>query len=127
MSKQDPATGPGDLRSRLRVQLRAAIRARHRVAADSIRVALAAIENAEAQPIETGSPAGRHPAGPAAADVPRREIGEAGARVVVMAEIEELRQAAAGFDRLGQHEAARRVASQATVLEEILADRSAGT
>ncbi|MBX5440201.1 MAG: hypothetical protein IRZ32_01595 [Solirubrobacteraceae bacterium] len=114
----------GDLRARLRAALLAARRARDPVAAGALRTALAAIENAEAvapppRRADDGSGGSRiaGTAGPlGAGEAPRAELSEDEARAIVVAEVEERRAAAAGYEARGEAGRAARLRSEADVL-----------
>jgi aminoglycoside 6'-N-acetyltransferase len=118
------APNPTDeLRQALRDALKAGMASRDRVAVDALRVAIAAIENLEAQPLD-GSAAHRSTAiedAPASAEVPRRVVSGREVRAVVEAEVTELEAAAAGYEGLGEGEAAERARHQAEVLRSVLA------
>lgn len=120
MPEETPAPEQGDIRTRLRAELEAAIRARDRIAVAAIRVAIATIDNAEAQPLGAETQTERHLAAASASDVPRREIDESAAIAIVQAEIEAMRDAAQSYEALGDNEGARNAARQATVLDEIV-------
>ena len=115
MSESSPAAGPrgGDVRSRLRAALRAAMTARDAVAVSALRSTLAAIANAEAIPVpeapvppaDTFAPRLNAPAaanqyiagsapGLAATEAGRREVTEEEAVTIAETEAAE-RQAAA--------------------------------
>lgn len=89
-----------------------------------LRVAIAAIENAEAQPLDRTNQSELHLTGTSSSDVPRRVIDEEAARALVASELEELLAAARQYDSLGESEASARVGHQADVLREILSSRS---
>ncbi len=123
MSTSDPDTPEPtpDVRAALRGELRQRMRARDKVAVQVIRTALAAIENAEAQPLP--SPGATElqlaPAGPA--EVDRRVVTDGDARAIVAVEVDELVEAARGYRAVGQDAAADTVDAQAVVLREVLA------
>ena len=83
-----------DLTARLRAGLTAAMRARDRTAVRALRTALAAVANAEAQPVADPAPASLLADGPiagavaglGAAEVARRELSEDDVRQIVRAE-----------------------------------------
>lgn len=99
-----------ELRDRLQDALRTSLKERDRVAARAVRTALAAIANAEAV----------DPAGQAAAEVARRELGADDLASIVGAEITERRRAAATYERSGRTEHAGELHREADVLDRIL-------
>jgi uncharacterized protein len=111
-----------DIRGRLGLALREALRARDRVAASALRSALAAIGNAEAVLPPSGpAPAGNlHIAGAAegvgAAEAERRSLSEAEIGEIVRAEITERRDAAGQYERAAQADRAERLHREADVL-----------
>lgn len=109
-----------EVRAALREQLRAAMGARDRPAVQVLRSALAAIENAEAQPIEHGGPVTAVEEAPAAAEVARRVVTDADARTIVAAEIDELQAAVEQYRDLGRDDEADTLVAQAEVLRSVL-------
>jgi uncharacterized protein len=105
------------LRDDLRDRLRVALRERDRDTTATLRSALAAIDNAEAVPAPERSTTVVIGAG--AAEVARRELTEDDVRMVVEAEAEECRSAAA-IVRARDPERARGLERQAEVLEGLL-------
>lgn len=102
------------------------MRSRDRAAAATLRAALAAVDNAEAVPLDAAGPGARAGAvelsavGVRAAEVSRRTLSENEIRAVVRSEVDELRRAAqevhaADADRAAGHTAA------AELLEALLA------
>ncbi len=96
---------------------------RDRDAVAVLRSAIAAIENAEAQPADGTNATEAVLAAPGAAgagDVARREVDEVEARAIVAAEIVELDGAARAYRSAGAVGAADRVEAQAAVLRSVL-------
>ena len=109
--------GDGGIRAELRRHLRERMAARDRGGASALRSAIAAIENAEAQPSAAGTATDAALAAPVAAgagDVARREVGEAEARSIVVAEIAELDAAADEYRAAGTPAAAEPLVAQAS-------------
>lgn len=115
------------MRTSLRRDLTAALKARDRVAVTALRSALAAIENAEALP--TGHSSHRvveseHIAGSAvgvgAADAERRHLAEADLHAIVEKEVHERSAAAGEYERTGRDDLAERLRSEAEVLSRYL-------
>lgn len=114
------------IRGRLHAALRDALRARDRVAMSALRSALAAIDNAGAVPPEP-APAvatGPHIAGAVtghgAGEVPRRALATGETEQIVRAGIAERSAAAAGYERAGHAEQARRLRAEAAILASAL-------
>lgn len=113
----------GSVRVALRSALTAAMRSRDRSAASVYRSVLAALDNAEAVPVDVMPRAGAvesSAVGIGAAEAPRRELTEAEQRAIVTAEAVELRSAAA---QLVAHDADRAdtLAHHADLLDTLLA------
>ncbi len=115
------------MRTDLRRDLTAALKARDRVAVTALRSALAAIENAEALPVDhavQGAGEHEHVAGSAvglgAGDAERRELTEADVRAVVEAEVHERSMAAGGYEEIGRADLAERLRAEAEVLSRYL-------
>lgn len=117
-----------ELTSRLRADLTAALRERDKDTARVLRTVLAAIANAEAQPVGDSTPASTatssHVAGAAdglhAAEVDRRELSEADVRAVVAAERDERLRAAEHLTESGAGDAAEALRLEAGLLERYL-------
>ncbi|MEV0347236.1 GatB/YqeY domain-containing protein [Nonomuraea sp. NPDC050680] len=111
-----------------RSNLKTALKARDRIAITALRSALAAIENAEAVPVDPPSPgAPKHEvtqnehfagsaAGLGAADVERRLLTEADLLSIVEKEVRERSDAAREYERLGRDDLAERLRAEAEVL-----------
>jgi uncharacterized protein len=114
------------IRDRLQQALRDALRARDKVAASALRSALAALDNASAVPAGPGpAPAsGPHFAGAltglGAGEVAWRSLADGEAERLVRAEIAEREAAAAGYEKAGHGEQARRLRQEAGILASLL-------
>lgn len=111
------------MRTTLRRDLTAALKARDSVAVAAIRSALAAIDNAEAPPADGAGPRtveGEHIAGSAAGlgatEVEPLHLTRADLRAIVETEMRERSDAAREYERIGRHDEAQRVRSEADVL-----------
>jgi uncharacterized protein YqeY len=119
----------GGIRQRLRRELKARMVARDTLAVKVVRIALAAIENAEAQPVGTVDPIDRvdpvtgteaHLASPAVTEVARLVVSEDDARRIVGVEIRDLDEAVERYRSLGRADAAAEVEAQRDVLRAVL-------
>lgn len=117
------------MRTSLRQDLKAALRARDRDAISALRSAIADIENAEAVDITdaTGragaSTSDPPPAGPAvAAEADRRVLSEADEVAIVREAVAERRSAAAEYEQLGHADQATRLHTEAGLLARHLPD-----
>jgi uncharacterized protein YqeY len=114
------------MRSSLRRDLTAALKARDAVAIAALRSALAAIENAESADgcSEPRTAEGEHIAGSAAglgaAEVERRHLTEADLRAIIEAEVRERSVAAEGYVHVGRDDRAERLRAEADVLRRYL-------
>jgi len=82
-----------------------------------LRVAIAAIENAEAQPLDLlGAPVGAS----RSSEVTRRDVPEEEVRALVEAEVDDLERARRQFEGLGEEQRASRLRHQAEVLRSVL-------
>jgi uncharacterized protein YqeY len=114
------------IRDRLHTALRDALRSRHKVATSALRSALAAIDNAGAVPPEPAHAvaSGPHIAGAVtglgAGEAPRRALATGETEQIVKAEIAERSAAAAGYERAGHAEQARRLRAEAAILASVL-------
>jgi uncharacterized protein YqeY len=106
-----------NVRDRLRTALSAALKQRDAPLAAVLRATLAALDNAEAVPIEDhdhGSLALEHtPIGVGAREATRRELSDEDVERLVRAEMEERQSAARIYERAGEHERARRLRHEA--------------
>ena len=109
------------IRVALRRQLRDRMVARDRPAVQAIRSAVAAIENAEAQPTDGSSATEQLLGASTSADVARRVVTDQEARAVVATEIEELDAAARHHRSIGRPDSAATIERQADLLRQILA------
>lgn len=114
-------TDDGAIREVLRRHLRERMVARDRPAVQAIRSAVAAIENAEAQPTDGSSATEQLLGASASTDVARRLVSEQEARAVVVAEIAELDAAAREHRSIGRSDSAATIEQQAGLLRQILA------
>jgi uncharacterized protein len=115
------------VRTNLRRDLTADLKARDRVAIAALRAALAAIENAEAPPADHPGPRtveSEHIAGSVvglgAAEVERRHLTETDLRAIVETEVRERSVAARGYEQIDRYDLARRLRSEADVLSRYL-------
>ncbi|RSM61198.1 hypothetical protein DMH03_21110 [Amycolatopsis sp. WAC 01376] len=117
------------MRADLRDELKTALKTKDRVAIAALRSALAAIDNAEAVPLDsaTGIAMNEQVAGTAvglgAAEVERLHLTEDDVRDIVAHEIRERTVSADEYERLGRADAADRLRAEAAVLERFLAPR----
>ena len=111
----------GGIRGVLRRHLRERMVARDRPAVQAIRSAVAAIENAEAQPTDGSSATEQLLGASTSADVARRVVSDEEARAVVVAEIDELDAAARHHRSIGRSDSAVTIEGQADLLRQILA------
>ena len=117
------------MRATMRDDLKAALKARDRVAVAALRSALAAIENAEALPAgeaaASGTGGSEHVAGAAlgvgATEAERRHLTEGDVRAIVAKEVQDRTEAAEEYARLDRPDAAARVQAEAEVLGRYLA------
>ena len=120
--------GVGDIRTRMRRALTAAMKARDQCAVTALRSALAAIDNAEA--VDTAG--GGHPTGEGriagailgvgAAEAARRTLTPVETQAIVRQEVAERQTAAHAYERAGQSGPAERLRAEAEVLEAYLDD-----
>jgi uncharacterized protein YqeY len=107
------------LRDRLRAALPAALKARDRATAATLRATLAAIDNAEAVDAGSAARAGAIEAsavGIGVAEVARRDLTEADVAAIVEAEIAERRHAAQVYETSGHADKADELRAAATTL-----------
>jgi uncharacterized protein YqeY len=115
------------MRATLRDDLKAALKARERVAITALRSALAAIDNAEAvradHPFD-GVAGNDHVAGSAsglgATEAERRHLTEADLRSIVEGEVRERSVAAKEYEQFGRNDLAERLRSEAELLSRYL-------
>lgn len=115
------------MRASLRDDLTAALKARDRVAVTALRSALAAIDNAEAVPVDlpldsvtgNGHVAGSAP-GLGTAEAERRHLTEAALRSIIENEVRERSVAAEEYEQLGRNDLAERLRAEAEVLSRYL-------
>lgn len=104
------------LPEQLRTDLTAAMRARDQAAVRALRSVLAALANAEAPPIEVGGAAGAIEDAAATSEHARVELTDDDHRRILAAEVAEREAAAAGYDAVGQAEAAAALRAELTAL-----------
>ncbi len=114
-SEQASTTTAGALVDRVQADLRSARLARDQVAVSALRSLHAALQNAEAPPIEDGGSVRVAGASPEAT---RRSLDAEAEQEVVGREVDERRDAAATYRRHGQDEAATRLDAEVAVLEQ---------
>ncbi|WP_144638334.1 hypothetical protein [Bordetella genomosp. 13] len=96
------------MKDRLRADLRAAMRDRRTFEAKVIRTLVAAVDNAEAPPVQAGQPASiQHRFHTGSAEVERLLLSESDVRRVLMREIDERERAAVELERLNMPEHAK--------------------
>ncbi|GAA0491504.1 hypothetical protein ACFQ2B_16440 [Streptomyces stramineus] len=102
------------------------MRARDKAAVSALRSTLAALDNAEAVPVDEAGLRGgaleHSPAGAGAAEAPRRLLSEGAVVDVVRAEVDERLAAAAQLSGLAEGERAARLRAEADVLRRFLDD-----
>lgn len=115
------------MRTDLRRDLTAAIKARDRVAVAALRSALAAIENAEASPVDTAKLSAvddQHIAGAAvglgAGEGERLHLSDDDLQTILETEMRERSDAASEYERTGHHDVAQRLRREADVLSRYL-------
>jgi hypothetical protein len=108
------------LRRRLKADLSAAMREGDTQLVAVIRTLMAAIGNAEAIELDASQP--KEVQG--WAEAPRRHLTAAEIAAIVRMEAEELRSAAAEYERVGQFEEAKRLRRRAQLVDRYLADPS---
>ena len=109
----DPA---GDMKARLRADLRAAMKHRRPIEASVIRALIAAIDNAEAPPAhEAPTPPARHQFHSGSAEVERLLLSAAHVRGLIVADIQERERAAAEMERLGLKDRAEAARAEALI------------
>jgi uncharacterized protein len=106
----------------MRQALPEAMRARDKAAVSALRSALAALDNAEAVPVDGSGPRGldQSPVGVGATEAARRELSERGMADIVRAEAGERLEAAARLTAPAQADRATRLRAEAAVLMRFL-------
>lgn len=104
------------LKQRLREDLKAAMQAKAAGEVRLLRTLIAALDNAEAVPAETGRYVSRA-FGDATAERPRRELDVDDVEALLAGEIEARRAAAADYDRHQRAEDAARLRAEAALIE----------
>jgi uncharacterized protein YqeY len=117
------------MRTTLRRDLTAALKARDRVAVAALRSAIAALENAEAVPTDqaTDTTAGNEhvagaPVGLGVTEADRQDLTESDVRAILAAEVRDRTTAADEYDGLGRPDQAARLRAEAEVLSRYLAE-----
>lgn len=115
------------MRTSMRADLTAAIKTKDRVASTALRSALAAIDNAEAQPVDhlmDSATDNDYVAGAVSGlggtEIQRRHLSEEHVRAIVESEIAERSAAAHGYERSGHDDRAEYLRAEATVLGKYL-------
>lgn len=103
------------------------MRARDKVAVSALRATLAALDNAEAVPVDETGPSGvaieQSPVGAGTTEVVRRELSEREVADIVRAEAAERLEAAAELTALAHADRADRLRAEAEVLLDLLDGR----
>lgn len=102
------------LREQMKADLRQAMKARQNATVATLRTILAAIDNAEAVPVDATTPI--IPLATQSPDVPRKVLSAADIQAIVQKEIADLRAASAEYARLGQTAEAERLQIAANLL-----------
>ncbi|HVU20239.1 MAG TPA: hypothetical protein VHE09_05865 [Rhizomicrobium sp.] len=105
------------LKSRIRADLTAAMKARDNAETRLLRALLAALDNAEA--VSVGAAHDRYQVrmfGDASVEVPRRVLSEADVRDLLLRETAERGAAARSFERLGQQNEAERLRNEIALI-----------
>ncbi|SMF60039.1 hypothetical protein SAMN02982989_1011 [Xaviernesmea oryzae] len=105
-----------DIKTRMRADLRAAMKEGRASEAKLIRVLVAAIDNAEAPLLPAGdSSKDQHRFTDGTAEIARLSLGHAQVQAVLMAEIEDRERAAAEMDRLEREDRAEALRAEAMI------------
>ncbi len=117
------------LRLRMRQALPEAMRARDKAAVSALRSTLAALDNAEAVPVDATGTHGpaieQSPVGAGATEAPRRELSEHETAAVVRAEADERLEAAAQLTSPTHADRATRLRTEAAILLRLLEEQDA--
>jgi uncharacterized protein YqeY len=105
------------VKARVEADLREALRARDRPTVSTLRVALGALANAEALPLDQ---VGEEASGAFSTEAPRRHVSDDDARALLSAEAAELDTSAALLAEHGRPERAAELTTQAEVLRRYL-------
>lgn len=112
------------LRVRMRQALPEAMRARDKAAVSALRAALAALDNAEAVPLDEAATRGRaleeSPVGVGVTEAARRELSEREAADIVRAEVAEREEAAAQLTDPAHADRVARLHAEAVALLRLL-------
>ncbi len=105
------------LKARLRADLKGAMQARRVGETQALRTLLAAIDNAQAVPVEDRGPAHAARAfGDGTGEVPRLDLSDDDVQALLAREAESRRAAAAEMARLGQADRAAALAAEAEIV-----------
>lgn len=116
-----PDDAASDMKARLRIDLRAAMKARNATEARVIRSLVAALDNAEAPSLPPGPPAALpHEFARRTAEVERLRLTGPQVRDVLLSEIHERERASAAFDLLGKGDHANTLNEEARVIRRYL-------
>ena len=108
------------LKSRLRADLTAALKAREKLQAALLRDLIAAIDNAEAVPIPANAAWQPQDFLTGAAEIARIDLGPEQVRDIMKREIIGREDAAAGYDRLGRPDMAAKLRAEAELARHYL-------
>jgi uncharacterized protein len=105
-----------DMKARLRADLRTAMKDRRTIEAKVVRALIAAIDNAEAPPVQEGQTApARHHFRSGSAEIERVVLSDAHVHGVIAADIHERESAAAEMERLGLIDRAEALRAEAVI------------
>lgn len=104
------------VRETLKQDLKLAMKERNKASASTIKSALAAIDNAEAVPVEDTVPSAPLGTAGLARDVPRRDLTDDDVATILHAEAQELRTALAEYESLGHVDTAEEMRAGLRVL-----------
>lgn len=109
------------LKQRLRADLKAAMRTRDTTATTVLRAVIAAIDNAQAVPVDLSGPASAMRSfGDSAGEVARIMLGEDDLRILLAREAAEREEASVEMLRLGRPTDAERLADEAAIVRRYL-------
>lgn len=116
-----PVDAASDMKARLRVDLRAAIKEWRTMEAKVIRALIAAIDNAEAPPLQAGTALVHHLFRSGSAEVGRLLLSESQVHDVLLAEIHERERAVVELERLGKMDRAETLRAEAVLAKRYIA------
>lgn len=111
---------PDELESRLRADLRAAMRDRRMEEVRVIRALIAVLDNATAVPVADRPASLQHRFGEGSAEVARRELSTADVQEIVAREVADRMNAAAQLDDMARTEAAQAMRAEAELVRRYL-------